>query len=758
MMAGGLISWQQPAWLLLLLPTVLCLGLLWQRQRAALSWLEENTTPRRRAEWTRHTQGSLLRHFGLLLAAAVLLTLAAAGPTSIGTVTARFEDRSIVLLIDASLSMAARDVPAQVVRGVQREAGMGLPADDVANGGDGTGDDEAMSRLQAAQEIAQALLHAEPKARFALVTFSGAAVVHSPPTYDHLGLESLLRTLRLHVDVPTSGTRFSSAFEAAARLVASRDEPVDVVLLSDGELPEEDAVDEGLRLLELRGTPVHAVGLGGTDPVGLNAYRLDDILWNEEENRVATSFETSRVDEELRRVTERTRSSFVVPQEGDDIAPLLGSLSSDARGRGTEVEGERDLAWIPLFLFVLLFLHEALWLANRDRRRWIDGVRESADGVATTAWPLGATAGSNPTGNLAGRRSGSPSGRGKVALAFAPFLLLAECPEPFGTGFRAAGAATFNEVGRDHADNENWMAAQLAFRHAVALGWRPHVSRTNLATVQLETPPDDGPEQSGPEQGEPSVELRVGPRVAHETFERVLEQHARYRPAQHGDGLALFRWGQEELDIEQCETERTRVLWEQALGRFESAGRFAFWFTKGRQVARLARSNRDALRDELAQLDEIDEQCQESPPSEPPPEPPPDPEQSPESPQDPESESGGGGGGGGDGEDPDENQGEGGQGEGSGGGQGEGGGESEGEGEGAPESDGNDESPQGGDGENDQGTGGGGDLSDDEREQIASALERIRQDSQGARGYHQLGRSQVNPGNARAGQGLVRKW
>lgn len=676
---GALSGWAEPLQLLWLAPVTLLSLWLWRRQNRARQWLEANVSARFLHRWTRHSTRSLATHLAVLAVAGVLLVFAAARPYSTGEIAPEVEDRTIVLVIDASLSMAARDVPP-------------VPASEEGE------EPTRRTRLEYAADLASQLVHAKPDARFALISFSGAAVVHSPPTHDHLGLLSLLDAMRLHLSVPTSGTRFSTAFEAAAEIIAEREEAIDVVLLSDGELPEPDEVDAGLQLLELNEVPVHTVAVGGTEAVAMRLFDLESVLAPGERQELGT-YQTRRIDDELSRIAERTRAVFVVPQEGDELSGIVQALSPAARVRGVGEQGRADRAVWFVVAFGLLLLYELLWLADRTKRRWIDGARRPARADDWLAW----RAQHEPRSSSERANRRHPLLRGRTAsgigMALAPFLLLSECPEPLGSAWRVIGSAALNEVGRAHAEEERHVAAKLAFRRAAKLGWHREVSWTNLGSVQLA-----------------AAELES----AHATFERVLRQAPGHRAALYNDGWALYRWGAQELDEEACETERTRVLWQQARQRFANAGRPAWWLTEAHRLARAARRNESAFDAHLQRLDEIDERCSTPPPPESSPEAPPDetppPEQDPPSEGEPEGDGGGGDGGG--------------------------------------EGDQNDNDGNGGE----PPPGAPPPLSAQEQQEIAAALERIRADASAAGGFHQTGESQLNPDNARQGRGLQRKW
>ncbi len=288
---------------------------------------------------------------------------------------------------------------------------------------------------------------------------------------------------------------------------------------------------------------------------------------------------------------------------------------------------------------------------------------------------------------------------GRFVLPFFLLLLLLwallswGCRSPWWQADRA------NRRGLKALPSEHYKEAMGEFELAAAFGFREHIPLYNLADIHL---------------------YRGEITAAHEGYERALRVNPRLSEAWYNDGQALYLWGQEELDLENCDFARTLELWQLALGRFQRAHELVlFGELKGEAAGAVA-----FVEERIEEVLEKAQACGNS------------------SSEDPdEGEDGGEGGAEGESGGQGEDDGEGGNGEGSGKGGAKGGG-------GSGDSEGN-----GGGGDQGNGEGGGSQpLSAEEREQLGQELERIREEGAGVKGYDHSGRSQISPESAEEGK------
>ncbi len=278
----------------------------------------------------------------LLLLAAASLGVAAAGPQwGQRRIEGRSNVRNIVLALDVSKSMLARDLEP--------------------------------SRLEQERLLARRLMRDMPADRFGLVAFAGRAYVLSPLTTDHGALALFVDALDPDI-VSYGGSALSAAIRQATDHVRG-DGPDGarpaVVLVTDGEaLEQEAAVLEAVDRAAQLGVVIHSVGVG--TPAGSlvpdfdpRTGRAEGFVEDEQGERVV-----SRLGSELlRQIAERGGGQYVQLTESGATERLVSALREVEAQRGssgTRVERIDRAAWF-LALALLALVAEA-WMERRPRR------------------------------------------------------------------------------------------------------------------------------------------------------------------------------------------------------------------------------------------------------------------------------------------------------------------------------------------------------------------------------------------------------
>ncbi len=190
--------------------------------------------------------------FAAYVVGAGALLVALAGPRFNARIPTK--DGSVVLCIDTSGSMRARDV--------------------------------APTRAEAAREAARAFIDAVPSGtRVGIVSFSGGANVIAPPTSD---LESV-RDALARLPPPEGATAIGDALQLAAQQLPDRGRRI-VVLLTDGVNNRGTDPLEASRTIGARGIAIETVGVGSSgsgetipgtsEPAELDAQALTTIAEN----------------------------------------------------------------------------------------------------------------------------------------------------------------------------------------------------------------------------------------------------------------------------------------------------------------------------------------------------------------------------------------------------------------------------------------------------------------------------------------------
>lgn len=319
---GGL-SFRDPSilWMAVLIPFLLLLLIAKERRRKSLS-------ARFVSERLRGTSNLARPSRPAFLSLAFVLALGALAGPQYG-----YEMRPVetsqgnrIIVLDTSLSMGAQDV--------------------------GT------SRLSAAKAVARRLIH-DFDGKVALILFEGAAETACPLTTDASALETMLDTVEPG-ELSEPGSDLGAALTHAAHLTdAIGDQPVQVMMISDGE-DRGSSLEAAISLLSRRGIRVSTILIG--TPQGTTIPGGEGQLRDEEGQVVVSAAHPETLASIARRTGGR---AFVNPFAESSLNTLDEQLTlraggkSAARGSRTPVDRYQ---W-PLGFSIALFLLATL--ANR---------------------------------------------------------------------------------------------------------------------------------------------------------------------------------------------------------------------------------------------------------------------------------------------------------------------------------------------------------------------------------------------------------
>ena len=264
----------------------------------------------------------------LLMGAALALGLAAAGPRwGLETVEEESVSADVVLALDVSRSMLARDV--------------------------------APNRLERQRVLARRVLRELPGDRIGMVAFAGRAYVLAPMTVDHSALQLYLDALDPEI-VSQGGSSLASAIRQATDLALGRDETRrgTVLLVSDGEeLEDEGDVLAAAERAADAGVPVHTVGVGGTEgapiPEAGSGSRVEAYKRGPDGEVVITRLNESL----LERVADITGGRYIRLEGGGASDAVIGTLQGLDRAAGEteqQVRQKERYAWFVLLALALL--------------------------------------------------------------------------------------------------------------------------------------------------------------------------------------------------------------------------------------------------------------------------------------------------------------------------------------------------------------------------------------------------------------------
>jgi Ca-activated chloride channel homolog len=321
-------------WLALLLPVLVGLGVVGyvlRRRRALRSLGDAGMMARLGAG---DLQAFPTRRFVLLVLAAAGLGVAAAGPRwGVISVEDNAPSLNLVLALDVSKSMLARDADP--------------------------------SRLERERTLARRLLRELPADRIGLVAFAGRAYTLSPMTVDHGALELYLDALDPGI-VSYGGSSLAAALRRATDAAqAPETRPGVVVLVSDGEaLEEEGAVLAAAQRAAEQGVVVNTVGVGTSE--GAPVPDLDpetDTMTGYKRGPDGQIVVSHLNAELLRQVAGRTGGRyFRLGHAGasDRLVSLLKGLDRDPGATNRRVQRHTRYEWFAALALALLMLDAIL--------------------------------------------------------------------------------------------------------------------------------------------------------------------------------------------------------------------------------------------------------------------------------------------------------------------------------------------------------------------------------------------------------------
>ncbi len=109
-------------------------------------------------------------------------------------------------------------------------------------------------------------------------------------------------------------------------------------------------------------------------------------------------------------------------------------------------------------------------------------------------------------------------------------------------------AYKYNEEGIKELNETKLEDSKTSFYKSISYSYKSYIPTYNIGNTLLQE--DDFP-------------------AAHEKFQEAIEANPEFKEALYNDGQALYFWGKKEVNPETCNTERAKVLWEQAANRFK---------------------------------------------------------------------------------------------------------------------------------------------------------------------------------------------
>lgn len=200
--------------------------------------------------------------------------------------------------------------------------------------------------------------------RIGLIVFAGTSFVQLPITTDYVSAKMFLSSIGPD-SVPVQGTAIGEAITTAARSFSAQSEKSRaIIIITDGENHEDDAVDAARQVAET-GVKIYTIGVGSLrgEPVPVNGELLKDSEGN---------IVVSRLDEEtLKKVASEGCGAYVhAGNEEFGLNPVIDDIRKleDERFNSVVFE-EYDEQYMYFFAAALFFLVLEMLIGERRSRR-----------------------------------------------------------------------------------------------------------------------------------------------------------------------------------------------------------------------------------------------------------------------------------------------------------------------------------------------------------------------------------------------------
>ena len=347
-------------------PWIFFLLYLYRKQSKAFLWVEQNISKRFTNSITKYNSLTKIKlHLGFLFFLGLLAITAATGPRMEGMVEDVSGKGKIILVLDGSFSMLAGDTSPHPITKKYPE-----------------------DRFAEAQIFAEELIDANPDFAYGLITFSGKPAIHSMPTNDIISIKTFIHTLLAH-SFESTGSSFKLALQEILREVYETEGNIQVILLSDGEVPEgkEENLEEEIEFLKQNKVTIHTVGIGTTKGGAVNFY----VSYTEEEKkefiennladicasiqyRIVTillnklkKIDTYRQDDLLSKLAKETGGHYIVVEKNqwiNDLSPFIKETGAIAKSK-IKTSGKIDLSVYFLIAFLIGFLLDSFLLFRK---------------------------------------------------------------------------------------------------------------------------------------------------------------------------------------------------------------------------------------------------------------------------------------------------------------------------------------------------------------------------------------------------------
>ena len=322
-------QYPQAFWLLLLLPLFLLIFLLYRRWRNQ-SIKKIGDPPLVKALFPSWSSARSITRFSLLLMAFALGCIALANPRIPETLGELRKGIDIVIAMDVSNSMLAKDV--------------------------------SPDRLSRAKQFVSKFIDRLKEDRTSLVLFAGYAYIRTPLTFDK-GSTRLFVSIADPASINQQGTNIGDALNKSLFVFGEQTERFrTIILITDGETHDDDAV-ETAKALAAKGIMVNTIGIGSEEGTTL----LDSTGNIKKDQGQAI---VSKLNEQLlKEIAAVTNGAYVKLAGTDDAVDQIASQFTEIDKKA--LSDLSNITWKPYYTWLaipmLLLLSIEIFLPDRKK-------------------------------------------------------------------------------------------------------------------------------------------------------------------------------------------------------------------------------------------------------------------------------------------------------------------------------------------------------------------------------------------------------
>ncbi len=286
------------------------------------------------------SRGRQILKWTLLLLAVIILSLTLARP-QIGSKLeeARREGVDVMIAVDVSVSMLARDIPP--------------------------------SRLEKAKHEVDNFINKLEGDRVGIIAFSGTAFVQCPLTLDYGAAKMFLDVLDPSL-IPVPGTNIGEAIELALKSFETKERKFKVlVLITDGENHEGDVMKLAEEA-ERQGVIIHCVGIGSPEGVPIPQSDAAGGFKKDREGQVIMS----KLDEvTLEKIALQTNGKYFRASSGEDelskIYDDIAKMEKKELGSLQYTQFEDRYQYLLIWVILLLIVETLIPERRKTKKEWL---------------------------------------------------------------------------------------------------------------------------------------------------------------------------------------------------------------------------------------------------------------------------------------------------------------------------------------------------------------------------------------------------